>query len=122
MITFYKNTTPTIYRYLKPTITSPHYGIFLTNKLTKVVVYFSITDTSTVDTYQKFDFTNISQQLDYGTYNYEIIESNTSDNPPTNYNKIEIGLLQILGVGTCDEPDISYDEVDDTIVYYDCNN
>lgn len=111
MILLTKNTSQDIPFYLSPSAL-PTYSIKVINKTTHKEDTIALTDISTSDVLQVFNFADVAL-LANNTYDYYIYDGNTV---------LEVGLLEILGVGDCALPNITYADTDTDIVYYDCTN
>jgi|AntAceMinimDraft_16_1070373.scaffolds.fasta_scaffold02325_5 hypothetical protein len=122
MILIKKNEIKSIAFYLTPTKTAPEYCISIENKTSKVFTFFNLINISNTDVFQEFDFQTISNDLEYGSYNYKMYENDSIGNPTTTSNILEVGLLNILGIGNCIEPDITYADTSNDVIYYDCDN
>lgn len=109
---------------LRPTLIDPKFLIELENKITNVITISPLTDSSTVNYIQvfNFDLVNIEIDLENGKYNYKLYEGTSAIAIDSDSKLLEIGLMQLLGSGNCITADIAYNDDSDDVMYYDCTN
>jgi|AntAceMinimDraft_18_1070375.scaffolds.fasta_scaffold89521_2 hypothetical protein len=110
---------------LRPTLIDPKFLIELENKITNVITISPLTDSSTVNYIQVFNFDLVGiETLENGNYNYKLYEGTSITGIDSDSKLLEIGLMQILGSGNCITADIAYNDDNDSddVMYYACTN
>jgi hypothetical protein len=105
MITINKSAANDVYVTLKEnqTITSPYYLFKFTNEATKEIKYcYLVDDSAYTDRYNHFTLTegtNVTLNGD-GFYRYEIYESNDQVASTAGKNRLEDGIVRVVGTIT----------------------
>lgn len=122
MILLTKNEEVNIPFYLTKVSTHPYIAFRVVNKTTKDPVEFLFQEESGSEPFmQIFNFEDVVE-LREGTYDYFIYGTMLPTNPDSTSLLLETGLLKILGIGNCVTPDILFNDENNGVVFYDCDN